>query len=113
LQIDTLIRQQFEQTLQFRQQEQAVLKSTIQQFNTYISEILPHFAKYSWENIFKNFLMALISIPLLGLPLVFRYYRTAGKELFFQSPKSMVHEKIIELSDVLPNYLSTAMRLGN
>jgi hypothetical protein len=113
LQVDALISQQFEQTLQFRQQEQAVLKSTIQQFNTYISEILPHFAKYSWENIFKNFLMALISIPLLGLPLVFLYYQTGGKKLFFQSLKSMVHQKIIELSDVLPNYLSTAMRLGN
>lgn len=43
-------------------------------------------SQYSdWETLLSNLALILISIPLLGLPLVINYYRTSQKYVFFQT----------------------------
>lgn len=54
-------------------------------------------SKYGdWKTFFANLLLSLLSIPLLGLPLVFNYYRTNGKHVFFQTRELDVVEKLGE-----------------
>jgi len=55
-------------------------------WRTEIATSSQELGKYNdWQTLLSNLALALLSIPLLGLPLAINYYRTGYKRMFFQT----------------------------
>lgn len=59
---------------------------------------------FDWTTLLKNLVLALVSIPLIGIPLAVNYYCSGYKRVFFQSEQVRGLEKLTEIAEDIPKF---------
>jgi hypothetical protein len=59
---------------------------------------------FDWTTLLKNLVLALVSIPLIGIPLAVNYYCSGYKRVFFQSEQVRGLEQLTEIAEDIPKF---------